>query len=88
MSPNSPGVTTTITNVHPNSTLGVWAHHSYNKWNGTFNGYWYVGHLEGNGYNNREEVSRKVLMQDGTEAQVMLEDSESESQNHKLDLYT
>jgi hypothetical protein len=44
------GVTTTVTNVHPNSMLGVWAYHSYNKWNGTFNGYWYVGHLEGDGY--------------------------------------
>jgi hypothetical protein len=40
---------TTVTNVHPNSTLGVWTNYSYNEWNGTSKGYWYVGHLEGNG---------------------------------------
>jgi hypothetical protein len=81
-------MTMIVTNVHPNSTLGVWAHHSYNEWNGTFDGYWYVSHLEGNGYNYREKVSRKVSMRDGTEAQVMLEGSESDSQNHKLILST
>jgi hypothetical protein len=43
-------VMTTVTNVHPNSTLGVWAYHSYNEQNRTFSGYWYVGHLEGDGY--------------------------------------
>jgi hypothetical protein len=32
-------VMTMVTNIHPNSTLRVWAHHSYNKWNRTFNGY-------------------------------------------------
>jgi hypothetical protein len=74
---------TTVTNVHPNSMLRVWVHHSYNEQSGTFNSYWYVGHLEGDGYNYREEVSRKVSMQDGAKAQVTLEGSESESQNHK-----
>jgi hypothetical protein len=73
----------TATNIHPNSMLGMWAYHSYDEWNGTFNGYWYVGHLEGDSYNYREEVSRKVSTQDGVEAQVTLEGSGSESQNHK-----
>jgi hypothetical protein len=76
-----------VTNVHPNSTLRVWAHHSYNKQNRTFDGYWYSSHLGGNSYNYRKEVSRKVSTQDGAEAQVTLEGSESESQNHKLALY-
>jgi hypothetical protein len=40
---------TMVTNIYPNSTLEVWANHSYNKQNGTFKGYWYVSYLEGNG---------------------------------------
>jgi hypothetical protein len=65
--------------------LGVWAYHSYNKRNGTFNGYWYVGHLEGNGYKLQKEWVKEVSMRNGTVAQVTLMGSESESQNHKLD---
>jgi hypothetical protein len=42
-------VMTTVTNIHPNSTLRVWVNHSYNEWNRTFEGYWYTSHLEGDG---------------------------------------
>jgi hypothetical protein len=40
-------------------------------------------HLEGDSYSCEGNVSKKVSMRDGVEAQVTLKDSEAESQNHK-----